>query len=175
MELTKIQNYVDYNRNSQGLYCNYKRFLFENNEKAISFRNSFISKIIGRQIMNSYILEMFNPDIYNRFIINMLCKTDDNKIIKVELAFDDKYEINKIKAIYYTSKFIEDCYRYSKTLIEKPELYQIRFSNYEIFNDKKIVHNFYYSDYIKKADKKLIKISFVEFPKLKKYLINKNG
>lgn len=132
----------------------------------ISLRNKFLSKITGRNIQKSFIINSTNFEYTTDVLFTAICRTDDNTIIKIEILFDNNHDKNKILAIYYTSKFIENCYKNNEIQLKNPDVYQIRFTNYRIFDDNKSVHDFLYSDDSDRKLKNVIKISFIELPKI---------
>ena len=144
------------------------RLFLNEDDNTVTLRNKFLSKITGRMIIKSVILKTMEAKLYSDSIITLVCKTRDNFTIKIELNFDGCYDKNKILAIYYTSKFIESYYDKGATLRKQPEVYQIRFTDYKIFDDGKITHHFLYSDEMDKELNNVIRISFIQIPKVKR-------
>lgn len=139
--------------------------IFTNHDdKTVLLRNRFISRITGKNICKSIIVSAKKSN-YESLLFTAICRTQENKTIKVEIMYDNTQDKNKILSIYYTSKFIENCYMNNLVLLQNADTFQIRLTDFIIFDDDKLIHDFYYSDKNHNRNQ-IIKLSYVELPKL---------
>lgn len=148
-----------------------KQMFIVNNRYYSTKRNELLSKITGISINKSVSIHF--SDINNsNYKFLLICKTKEDKQIKIEIKFEDSYDLRKLQAICYTSKIIKDCYLKNESLKIKKDLdfLQIRFTTFNIFSDKHIIHDFLFWEEFDINSNYFSKTIFIEIPKIIKRL-----